>query len=175
MRSICGDPLFGWIAEKVFRRPRVSATSTRLPGSIAAKLPGATLVLKAFAGRGYNGLKRKGRGYLVQSGGRLHFAMLRFFRSPLIVELPLDGHTVTVDTGILSNSVDFLDDSGERTMRVRFTRRYNAVVDSIRDLLSAGGTGEVASGRRERVIDIGRSLGAAVKGESRATLRAELA
>jgi hypothetical protein len=174
MRSICGDPVLGWIGEKVFRRPPVTTTSTVLPSSIAGRLPNATLVLKAFSGKAYQGLKRKSRGYLVQSGGRLHFAKPRFLRSPLVVTLPSEGHRVRVDKGLLSNTVRIEDDAGETAVKILITRRYNGILEAIRSLVGASLVAGQPAGR-EKVMDVTRSIGAAIKGESRDALRAELA
>jgi hypothetical protein len=176
MRSILGDPVLGWFAEKLFRRPKVTLTSTPLPGSITRNLPDAKLVLKAFAGRGYQGVARKARGYLVQSGGRLHFAAPRLLRSPKIVPLPAEGHTVRVDKGLLSNTVWLENDAGETVLKILFTRRYNPVIDQIRRQLGVA-LEEVpheAAGA-EGVMAAGRSLRAAVRGDSRESLQAEMA
>lgn len=173
LRSICGDPLFGWIAEKVFRRPPATPTSTRLPPSLAALLPAPTLVLVAFAGKPYQGLRRKSRGFLVQSGGRLHFARTRFLRSPLVVALPLEGHTVRLEKGLLANTVRLEDDAGEPAVKILVTRRYNRLLEAIRVLLGAVEP-EAKPARDEKLAEIGRAAGAAIKGGARAELRAEL-
>lgn len=176
MRSVLGDPVLGWIAEKVFRRPAVTLLSTPLPRSLLTTLREPTMVLKAFAGRSYQGVCRKARGYLVQSGGRLHFVALRFLRPPLVVALPAEGHLLSVDKGFLSNTVRWKNDAGETVLKILFTRRYNPVLEEIRGCLGAPvepARTEVSGA--EGVLASGRTFRAAVRGESRAALRAEMA
>jgi hypothetical protein len=173
MRSVLGDPIFGWFAEKIFRRPPATLTSTRLPVVIARQLPDRSLVLKAFAGNSIAGVKRKARGFLVRSGDRLVFAKPRFFRSPIIAELPQPGEKNEVQTGLLSNAVSL----GETGQEVIITRRYNSLLDPIRRQLGAPADAAAAaeSASAERALAASRELGAAARVVTgRKELRAEL-
>jgi hypothetical protein len=176
MRSILGDPVLGWMAERIFRRPHVTPTSTRLSPSLARAVPDAKLVLKAFSGKHALGLKRKTRGFLVLSGDRLQFVRRRFLRSPHVVALPSAGHTVKLDRGLLSNAVVIENDAGDVAMSVLFTRRYNPVLDSIRTLVGAAApVASPANTGLETMMGASRSSGAAVKQGQRESLRAEMA
>ncbi len=176
MRSVLGDPILGWLGERLLKRPKMTVVSTPLSRRTRALCPDATLVLKAFAGRGYLGVSRKARGYLVQSGGRLRFVALRFLRAPLVADLPSAGHRVRIDPGLLSNTVLFENDAGDVAMRIVFTRRYNDLLDEVRALV-----GEVVEehaivpGRLSGVVKDSRAVGAAMKSGGRDSLRAELA
>jgi hypothetical protein len=174
MHGVLGDPILGWIGEKVFRRPPATATSTPLPNAVARHLPDRTLVLKAFAGKSIPGVKRKARGYLVRSGDRLVFAQHRFLRNPIVADLPQPGPRNAVQTGLLSNAANF----GDTGQELIITRRYNAVLDSIRLQLGAepatSATG--AAPASPRAIAASREIGAAARaGSGRDELRAELA
>lgn len=174
MRCVLGDPILGWLAENVFRRPPATPTSTHLPGAIAQQLPDRKLVVRAFAGRAVPEVKRKARGFLVRSGDRLVFAQPRFLRSPLIVDLPPPGPQNAIQTGLLSNTVR-LGDAGTELI---LTRRYNRVLDEIRAQLGQAAISESAQAvpTSERVIAASRDVGAAARvGAGREALRAELA
>lgn len=172
MRSVLSDPILGWMAEKVFRRPRVTLTSTPLPGAIANTLPNRTLVLKAFAGNSIVGVKRKSRGFLVRHGGEIVFAKPRFLRSPIIARLPQPAAQNAVQTGLLSNAVSF----GATGQEVIITRRYNAVLDEVRAQLGAEATANAAATETKRALAASRELGAAARAATgREELRAELA
>jgi hypothetical protein len=175
MRSILGDPFFGWFAQTIFRRPKPTVNSTALPLSISRQFPDAAVVLKGFAGRTFQGLKRKMKGYAIYSGGRLHFAVPRFLRSPLVVALPSQGHILRVESGLLSNTISVENDAGESAMSIMITRRYNSILNDIRK--HVGGVYADRDGRDvpSTVIGVGRSLGAAVKGADRDTLRGDFA
>ncbi len=173
MRGVLGDPIFGWMAEKIFRRPPVGLTSTRLPSALASQLSGRTLVIKAFAGKSLPGVKRKARGFLVRSGDRLVFAQPRFLRRPIIVDLPQPDAGNAVQSGLLSNAAIF----GATGQELIFTRRYNTVLDGIRTQM---GTPPAAPSRgaadSARALAASRELGAAARVPTgRDELRAELA
>jgi len=177
LRAIFGDPILGWMAETIFRRPAPTLTSTKLSGVLAQLFPNPTLVVKAFAGKRFGGLRMKTRGFLVQADGKLHFVRRRFPFAPKVVPLPVAGHTVRVDKGFLAHAVVLENDVGDVAAKVSFSRRYTAVLDEMRRQL--GATNEVvieaetvpAAG----VMGVSRSLGEAVKGGNRDILRAELA
>jgi hypothetical protein len=175
MRCILGEPFFAWVGQSVFGRPKPTIMSTPLPGSISARLPNATLVLRGFSGRSFQGLKRKMRGYLVQSEGRLHFSVPRFLRTPVIVALPSGGHSVKVDSGLLSNTISIENDAGESAMSVLLTRRYNPALNEIRKQIGGVFADQDSADIPATALGFGRSLGAAVKGGGRETLRGDLA
>jgi len=175
LRAILGDPILGWLAEKLFRRPPVTLTSTMLNGSLAQACPSPTVVLKAFAGKRFGGLRVKSRGFFVQSQGRLQFVRRRLLRSPQVVPLPAAGHSVKVEAGFLSNSVIVENDTGEVVARVVFSRRYNSLLAALSRQLGVASAalaeGQAAAG----VLAVSRSLGNAVRSGGRDTLRTELA
>lgn len=178
MRSVLGDPILGWLAEKVFRRPAATLTSTRLPSSIAAQVPPCSLVLKAFAGQAMPGVKRKMRGFLVQAEGRVLFARTKLFRPPVIVPLGGADAVVALETGLLSNTVVLTSQSGATATRLIFSRRYNRLLDGIRTQLAAAAEARPAehSSPSERALAASRAVGAAAKvATGRDELRAELA
>jgi hypothetical protein len=177
MRCVLGDPMLGWLAENVFRKPAMTVGSTRLPTRVARSLGPCDMVLKAFAGRSYLGVKRKARGYLVSCGGKLRFVALRWFRAPFVVDLPAPGERVEVDDGLLSNCVRFKDATGETVMRVLFTRRYNDLLGDIRAALGADSApvGEASHASAREIVCASGAVGRAVKKGARETLRAELA
>lgn len=177
LRAMFGDPILGWMAEAFFRRPKPTLTSTRLTGSLAELYPKPSLVLKAFATKRFGGLCMKARGFLVQSEGKLFFVCRRFLREPLVVPLPVAGHTVRVDAGFIAHAIVLENDVGDTAARVAFSRRYTDLLDEIRRQL--GATSEVvvdaevpASGG---MLTVSRSMGRAVKSGARDNLRAELA
>ncbi len=176
MRSVIGDPLLGWLAERLFRRKPVTPVSTILHPRLALALPERDLVLKAFAGRGLAGVSRKTRGYLIRSKGRLYFAKARLARAPILVPLVAESRRVRVATGILSNAVVVEDAGGETIAKIVFTRRYNPILAEIGRLVGAEAVPE--AGTRPGPTGVfadGRSLGAAVKGGDAGSVRAELA
>lgn len=176
MKAILGDPVLGWMAEKIFRRPAITPASTRMRPSIARAVPEARLVLKAFAGKRALGLKRKHCGFLVLSGGRLQFVRPRFLRSPLVVPMPAAGHVVNVEKGLLSNTVVFENDAGDATMKIYFTRRYNPLLPSIRSIIGASAPAAApANSALETMMGASRTIGSAVKSGGRESLQAELA
>lgn len=177
LRAIFGDPLLGWLAETVFRRPQPTLTSTRLTGALAQLFPQPTVALKAFAGRRFGGLRMKTRGFLVQADGKLSFVARRLLRAPLVVALPASGHTVRVEAGFLANAVVVGNDTGETAARVIFSRRYSCLIEDLRKQL--GATSEIAADtcapQAAGVMAVSRSMGEAVKHGNREALRAELA
>ena len=177
LRAVFGDPILGWMAEKIFRRPQPTLTSTKLSGVLAQLFPEPTLVLKAFAAKRFGGLRMKTRGFLVQADGKLHFVRRRFLRAPKVVPLPVAGHTVRVDKGFLAHAVVLENDVGDVAAKVSFSRRYSDLLDGIRRQL--GATTEVVVEAETvpgaGVMAVSRSLGEAVKSGNRDTLRAELA
>jgi len=177
MRSLVGDPFFGWLGDTLFRRAPISCKSTHLPGSLARRFPDAPLALKAFAGRSYEGVKRKARGYLIQSEGRLHFAALRFLRAPLVVALPKQGCRAVVSQGLLSNTISFERDGGEAVVTLLLTRRYNSVLGDLRILLGAAAESgdHDASEMGAGAMAVSRQIGSALKSGGNQALRAELA
>jgi len=175
MRSVVGDPFFGWLGDSLFRRSGVTCTSARLSGSLGQRFPAASVVVKAFAGRGYQGIKRKARGYLIQSEGRAYFAALRFLRAPLVVTLPQNGAQTTVDQGLLSTTISFGSGEGEPGFSVLLTRRYNSVLGELIALLGAAGAVDAAVETKVGAMAASRQLGTALKAGKNQTLRAELA
>lgn len=175
MRHILGDPFFGWFARTIFRRPRPTVNSTALPLSISRRFPDAAVVVKGFAGRNFQGLKRKMKGYAIYSEGRLHFAVPRFPRAPLIVALPSQGHNLRIESGLLSNTISVENDAGQSAMSILITRAYNPILNDIRK--HVGGVYADSDGKNvpSTVIGVGRSLGAAVKGVDRDALRGDFA
>lgn len=175
MRCILGDPFFGWVARTIFRRPGLTVNSTPLPVSLSRRFPDASVVLKGFSGRTFQGLKRKMKGYAIYSDGRFHFAVLRFLRTPLVVALPSEGHNVRIEAGLLSNTISIENDAGDSAMSVIITRRYNSILDDIRQ--QVGGVYADRDGEHipSNVIGVGRSLGAAVKGSGREALKGDFA
>ena len=175
MRGMLGDPLLGWCAEKIFRRPPVTLASTPLPSSSARQLNSRTLVLKAFAAKALEDVPRKSRGFLVQTEGRLVFVRPRLLRSPVIKSLPQAGHRVELKRGLLSNTVVFTNDAGEVAMTLMVTRRYNTLLESIRAQLGAPAA-LPASTAPAKTLATSRELGAAAKhATGRDELRAEFA
>ena len=179
LRAIFGDPILGWFAQCVFGRPAPTLTSTRLTGSLAALFPKPTVVLKAFSAKRFGGLRMKTRGFLVQHEGKLTFVCRRFLRAPFVVPLPEAGHIVRIDRGFLAHAVVVENDAGDVAARVAFSRRYGCVLDDLARQL--GATTEVvvdpqtAAPAGSGVMAVSRSIGQAVKGGDRATLRAEIA
>jgi hypothetical protein len=175
MRGVLGDPIMGWMAEKIFRRPRATATSTPLPSAIAREFPDRTLVLKAFVGKSVPGMKRKVRGFLIQAkDGKLAFARPRLLRAPVIVSLPEPGAGVTVGKGLLSNTIT-LSAGTDAPVTLFITRRYNALLDEIRHLLGAPDGASVTPAPAPALAE-SRALGAAAQAQAgRDTLRAEFA
>jgi len=177
LRSVFGDPILGWMAEAIFRRPKPTLTSLRLSGVLAQLFPNPTLVMKAFAARRFGGLRMKTRGFLVQADGKLHFVCRRFLRAPKVVPLPVAGHTLRVDKGFLAHAVVIENDVGDVAAKVSFSRRYSGLLDEIRRQL--GATNEVVveaeTPEKAGVMAVSRSLGEAVKSGDREMLRAELA
>lgn len=178
LRAMFGDPILGWIGETMFRRPAPTLTSTKLSGALAQRFPNPTLVLKAFAGKRFGGLRMKTRGFLVQSEGRLSFVCRRWFREPQVVPLPVAGHKARVDAGFLTNAILIENDVGDLAARVVFSRRYSCILDGLRRQLGAAET-EVAADtcapEGAGVMAVSRSMGQAVKSGDRQALRAELA
>jgi len=176
MKGILGDPILGWTAESVFGRPPVTATSTALPRSVEKALGQPRLALKAFAGRAFQGLKKKTRGYLVATDEGVFFAKPRCLRAPLIVRLPRDGHRVEVAKGFLSNTVRFLNDAGDATMTVLLTRRYNPILEEIEAVLGASEASAAAGPKAsDSVMEVSREIGAAIRSGGKDAIRAELA
>jgi hypothetical protein len=176
LRAVFGDPILGWMAEKIFRRPQPTLTSTKLSGVLAQIFPNPTVVLKAFAAKRFGGLRMKTRGFLVQADGKLHFVRRRLFLAPKVVSLPVAGHTVRVDKGFLAHAIVLENDVGDVAAKVSFSRRYSALLDDIRRQL--GATTEVvveAETAGAGVMAVSRSIGEAVKGGNREVIRAELA
>ena len=176
LRAVFGDPILGWMAEKIFRRPKPTLTSTRLTGVLAQLYPDPTLVLKAFAAKRFGGLRMKTRGFLVQAEGKLAFVQRRFLRAPRVVPLPVAGHTLRVDKGFLSNAVVIENDVGDVAAKVVFSRRYSALVDEVRHQLGAAAevVVDADTDAAVSVMAVSRSIGEAVKSGSRDALRAEL-
>ncbi len=177
LRSIFGDPLLGWFGETFFGRPKPTLTSTHLRGALAREFPKPTLVMKAFVGKSFGGLSTKARGFLVQSDGKLQFVCRRFMRAPLFVALPAAGHTVQVNKGFLGNSIVLENDAGDAAATVLFSRRYNRLLDDIRRQIGAEATSEAEAAipAPGGVMAVSRTIGQAVKGGDRDSLRAELA
>jgi hypothetical protein len=177
MRSVLGDPVLGWLAEKIFRRPAMTIVTTRLPAAIAGRFPQRTLVLKAFAGQSIKGVRRKARGFLVQSEGRLHFVRPRLLRVAMVVPLP-EGRRAELNKGLLSNTVVMRDDAGGEAVEMMITRRYNGTLDAVRLALAAGQSAQpaVEAGASESALQASRSIGVAAKESAgREVLRAEFA
>jgi len=178
MRSVLGDPVLGWFAEKLFRRKPVTPTSTPLPASIATRLQGRSLVLKAFAGKPLEGIKRKARGYLVQTDQGLFFAKPRLLRSPRLVALGRNGPRPTLNKGLLSNTVTFIDAGDETIAKFIITRRYNSLLGEIRSSLgvSAAAATTEPSTADDKAFAASRAIGAAAKAAGgRDEFRAEFA
>lgn len=175
MKSILGDPILGWIAEAIFRCKPVTLTSSHVPRTGHAQFANPNVVLKAFAGRSFQGLKTKTRGVLVAADDGVYFVKKRFFRSPLIVKMPQDGHRIEVSKGLLSNTVRFVNDAGDSAMNILFTRRYNDIFVQVESALGAVSRGETAEGARQSAVAASKSIGAAIKGDGRDAIRAELA
>jgi hypothetical protein len=177
MRSVVGDPFFGWLGDALFRRSGVTCRSTRLPGSLAQRFPAALLVVKAFAGRSYEGVKRKSRGYLIQSEGRLYFAALRFLRQPLVVALPQEDCRAAVAQGLLSNTISFERDGGETVLTLLLTRRYNNALGELRELLgvAAESRDSAVTETKAGAMAASRQISTALKSGGSQALRAELA
>jgi hypothetical protein len=83
--------------------------------------------------------------------------------------------TLTVEKGLLSNTIRLADDAGETAVKFFITRRYNALLDGIRDALGAAAPEGAPLASSERPLDATRSIRDAVLGESRTALKAELA
>lgn len=177
MRCVVGDPFFGWLGDVLLRRPKLTCTSTRLPGSLARRFPHATVAVKAFAGRAFEGVKRKARGYLIQSEEGWYFAVLRLLRAPLVVAIPRDSRRATVETGLLSDSISFAPDGGETLFTVLLTRRYNSVLASLREALGATAKGPDNAAIEAKVgaMAVSRQVGTALRSGDSQALRAELA
>ena len=172
MRCVLGDPMFGWIAEKIFRMRCISENSTRLPKSVSEVFPDATVVIKAFAGKKMARIKKKSRGYLIQSGGATRFVKPRWFGKPRVMELDDVGTQFEIRTGLLSHTLVIRDKEGMTRQKVLFTKRYNKVVERLRELLCKD-TG-LTDMRSAEHANIGKSFGESIRTADRSELRSEL-
>ncbi len=176
LRAVFGDPILGWLAEAVFRRPAPTLTSTRLTGALAELYPQPTVVLKAFVGKRFGGLRMKTRGFLVQADGKLAFAARRLFQAPRVIPLPVAGHAVRIEAGFLANAVVVENDVGDVAARVVFSRRYSCLIEDLRRQLGARTdvAADTCAPQTAGMMAVSRSMGEAVKGGNREALRAEL-
>ena len=171
MRCVLTDPMFGWIAENLFRMRAMTENSTRLPKSVSEVYPDATIVLKAFAGKKIGKIKKKSRGYLIQSGGVTRFVKPRWIGKPRVEDLQADGTQFEIRTGLISHTLVIRDREGMTRQKVLFTKRYNRVVDRLRELLCKD-TG--LSDMSAASTNLGKSFSESIKTADRSELRSEL-
>lgn len=174
MRCVLGDPFFGWIAEAIFRRPRMSADSTKLPRSVREELPDATVVLRAFPGKKLRGIKKKSRGFLVHSGGISYFVKPRLFLKNKVVQLSGEGIYPSVEPGFFTHGVAYRNGAGDTTYKILFTKRYNNCLDQIHRALNARGE-TVTSADAPTLQGMGKDFAASIKKSNSGQLRSEFA
>jgi len=173
MRCVIGDPFFGWIAEAIFRMKPMTATLTKLPKSVRANLPDATVVLKAFVGKKMSGAKKKSRGYLVHSHGKSYFVKARFLRSFKILPLSNEGIYPHLNPGFFSHGIDYRNREGELVYKVLFTKRYNNCLEEISRALNA--RENIDSSGESTLQGLGRDFSNKIKSAGKDQLRSEFA
>ncbi len=174
MRSVLGDPLFGWLAESLFFQKPVTITSKRLASSLEDELPNPTLVIKAFATRRSKGIKRKSKGYLVKSEGNTYFVRYRFLQKPIVKQLAMEGIRPEIGGGLLAHHVHFVNSVGDDAEKFYITKRYNRILTDIQRELGNNATLKVVEDDGN-IPGINRSFGKNLKSASKEDLQAEFA
>ena len=174
MRCVLGDPFFGWIAEAIFRRKRMTENLTKLPRSVREELPDATVVLKAFTGKKLRGVGKKCRGFLVHSGGVSYFVQPRLFFKNKVVQLSGEGIYPSVEPGFFTHGVAYRNGAGDTVYKILFTKRYNNTLDAVHRALNARGEA-VTAADAPTFKGMGQDIASKIKSASKADLRSEFA
>lgn len=132
LRAILTDPAWAGMVRNLFGKKNYDP-DRKIKAKLAEQIQNIELLLKVFPTKKIKALKFKKKQllYLCLAEGKVYLARPRLFAEPTVKMLSVENFSANVESGLLSNSLEYKDTEGQTKYKLTFSKVYNNNIDEI--------------------------------------------